>query len=235
MFDLAGNEAAPDLYLETQEEAGERLSGHSNTEAEANGALGFSRDGVELVKGAMEIGERLGARALQTRCSTALAWPLHNSSHPVSSQGVCGSHRVLDHIYRSNSETEKAIRHFEITLRVAWRACFSMRAGSMTHILTRSPAYSPSKLWVTGNHARRRHIFWSFSATETGCLAERGRSLGRYESRGPRGTWGQSIGKEVERMDTEHKICRDEGVQAGKIGWCDVLYASVEPHSAPSD
>ena len=181
----------------------------------------------------MKIGERLGARALRTRCSTAFAWPYITAPIPSLPRGSADLTVRLVRC-RSNSETEKAIRHFRITHRVAWRVCFSMRAGSMTHILTWSPAYSLSKPGVTGNHARRRHIFWSFSVTETGCLAERGRSLGRCESRGPRGTWGQSICKEVERMDTEHKICRDKGVRAGRIGWCDVLYASVEPHSAPS-
>ena len=87
MFDLAGNEAAPDLCLKAQEEAGERLSGHSNTEAEANGALGFSRDGVEQVKGAMKIGERLGTRALRTRCSTAFAWPYITAPIPSLPRG----------------------------------------------------------------------------------------------------------------------------------------------------
>ena len=59
-------QTTPNLYLKAREGTEERLSGHSNTEAEANGTMGFFEEEIELAKEALVIGERLGDSATNT-------------------------------------------------------------------------------------------------------------------------------------------------------------------------
>jgi len=104
--------------------------------ADANGLMGLLKEGIQLVKEASEIGEELGDRVVQGQCLIGLAWLLcedeqldaaeEAASHAIAlfpengeQHRLCGSHRILGDIYQSKGETEKAIHHFEVALRIA--------------------------------------------------------------------------------------------------------------------
>ena len=104
--------------------------------ADANGLMGLLKEGIQLVKEASEIGEQLGDRVVQGQCLIGLAWLLcedeqldtaeEAASHAIAlfpengeQHRLCGSHRILGDIYRSKGETEKAIHHSKVALRIA--------------------------------------------------------------------------------------------------------------------
>jgi len=103
---------------------------------EANGGMGLPKEGIQLVKEALEIGERLSDRVVQARCLTTLAFLLwrDNQLDAAEEAGfraidlfpekgeeyrVCQSHRILGGIYRSKRKMEKAVHHFGVVLRIA--------------------------------------------------------------------------------------------------------------------
>jgi len=94
------------------------------------------KEGIQLVKEALEIYKKLGDTVGQAECSNDLAWLLCDdgqldaaeeaASHaidllPEKHEQILGclSHRVLGRIYRSKGKIEKAIHHFETALRIA--------------------------------------------------------------------------------------------------------------------
>ena len=99
--------------------------------------MGLFEEGIEQAKEASEIYERLGDTANQAQCLIDLGWLLHedgqlDDAEEVTSRAinlslaeegeqfrVCKCHRLLGNIYRSKGEINKAIRHFEIALRIA--------------------------------------------------------------------------------------------------------------------
>ena len=104
--------------------------------AEASDALDLHKEGIRLAKEALEIGEWLGDKVVQARCLAKLAFPLcrdnqFDAAEEAVSRAidffpekgeeyrVCQSHRTLGHIYRSKRQTEKAIHHFGVALRIA--------------------------------------------------------------------------------------------------------------------
>ena len=106
-----------------------RLSG-------ANRSLGCRKEGIQQVKEALEICERLGNTVEQANCLDDLSRLLHSDKQldaaeeaasraitllPEKGQEfrVCQSHRCLGNIYRSKGEREKAISHLEIALEIA--------------------------------------------------------------------------------------------------------------------
>jgi len=104
--------------------------------SEADRHMGLHREGIEVVKEALEIFERLGDTAQQANCLIKLALlfrddkqfgaaeeaalraigilPEKGEEHRVSR-----SHRALGDIYRSEGEIEKAIHHYEAALGTA--------------------------------------------------------------------------------------------------------------------
>ena len=104
--------------------------------SDANRHMGLYDEGIGLVQEALGILERLGDTAGQARCLMDLASLLYSDkqldaaekaasravdlhSEKGNQYQVCGSHRVLGEIYRSKGETERAVHHFEIALRIA--------------------------------------------------------------------------------------------------------------------
>jgi len=118
----------------------ERGSRHQVTRAlrhlaESNRLLGLPKEGIQLANEALEIGERHGDIVGQAQCLFALAFLLCadgqlDAAEEAASRSVglfpetgeeyrvCKSHRVLGYIYQSKGETEKAIHHFEVALRI---------------------------------------------------------------------------------------------------------------------
>jgi len=104
--------------------------------ASANWEMDLHKEGIQLAREALGIYERLGDTVGRAQCLIPLARSLHQNKQLdaaeeaascaidlLSEKGqqyrVCGSHRVLGEIYRSKGEKEKAINHFETTLRIA--------------------------------------------------------------------------------------------------------------------
>ena len=104
--------------------------------AEANRLMDLPKEGIQLAKEALEIGERLGDTVGQAQCLIVLGFllcadgELDAAEEAVSRSiglfpekgeeyRVCKSHRVLGHIYQSKGETEKGIHHFEVALQIA--------------------------------------------------------------------------------------------------------------------
>jgi len=102
----------------------------------ANWDLGLYKEGIPQAEEALEIYKRLGDIKGQSQSSKALAWLLHDDGQVDAAEKaafrainlvlengdqfpVCGCHRILGIIYQSKGEREKAIRHFETSLRIA--------------------------------------------------------------------------------------------------------------------
>ena len=107
-----------------------------------NGLLGFRKEGIQQVKEALEISERLGDVSEQARSLERLASLLYDDKQLGAAEeaalrviGIlsdkrdqfpaCKCYRLLGDICRSRGETEKAIKHYETALRIAspfdWR------------------------------------------------------------------------------------------------------------------
>ena len=104
--------------------------------SDINQRMGLCEEGTQQAKEACAIFERLGVPAGQAECLVNLAWLLLRKKQLDEAKDtafqaidllpeegeqywVCDCHRVLGQIYQSRSETEKAIRHFEIALGTA--------------------------------------------------------------------------------------------------------------------
>jgi tetratricopeptide (TPR) repeat protein len=100
-----------------------------------NRMLDLEGEGIEQVREALEIYERLNDVPGQTRSLRMLAYLLHSDGQldaaeeaalqviNLSGKGeqcdVCHSHRVLGEIYRSKGETETAMTHYETAFGIA--------------------------------------------------------------------------------------------------------------------
>ena len=109
--------------------------------AEVNRDLGLLEEGVQQLKEASEIFERLGDAAGQAECLCRLAYLLLGDGQPIAAEEatirsidllgkgqefkLCTSHRVLGNVYTSQGERGKAIHHYNIALGIAdtfnWR------------------------------------------------------------------------------------------------------------------
>jgi tetratricopeptide (TPR) repeat protein len=104
--------------------------------SDINRLLRFSEEGIQQAKEALEIVERIGDTIEQAQCLNDLAWLLIDDNQPdaaekaashaidlVPEKGqeylVCELHKVLGRINRSKGEREKALHHYEISLRIA--------------------------------------------------------------------------------------------------------------------
>ena len=102
--------------------------------SETNGSLGLREEGIREAREASEILERLGNSVGQADCLTRLAQLLHQDGQLDAAEKaisraitVAGNnpfllnycHYCLGNIYRSKGHKEKAIEHFEISLRIA--------------------------------------------------------------------------------------------------------------------
>ena len=104
--------------------------------SDTNRQLGLYEEGTIQAKEALEISKRLGNESEQARAWQHLACLLqeggqltaaedaaHQSIKLLSEKGdqfyICKSYRLLGHICGSKGETEKAIDHYETTLRIA--------------------------------------------------------------------------------------------------------------------
>ena len=104
--------------------------------ADANRLLYLDREGIQQAKEALEISERIGDMEQQIQCLGSLAWLFlgdrqldlaeNTASHAINltlgkgkEYDVCELHWLLGEISRSKGEKEKAIHHFETTLRIA--------------------------------------------------------------------------------------------------------------------
>ena len=104
--------------------------------SDANWKLGLHKEAIQRAKEALEIYERLGHTVGQAWCLVGLAWLLREDKRlraaeeaasraiglisGVDNQSlVCGSHRILGDIYRSEGYREKAIHHYEVALGIA--------------------------------------------------------------------------------------------------------------------
>jgi len=98
--------------------------------------MGLYEEGIQQAKEASGIFERLGDTAEQGQCLTFLAFVLYEDEQLDAAEEatscainllsgkdeqfkVCQCHRVLGNIYRSKGETEMAVHHFELALRIA--------------------------------------------------------------------------------------------------------------------
>jgi len=104
--------------------------------ADTNGTMGLPEKGITPVREALETAQRLGDRVGQAQCYTVLARLLRKikrldaaekaatlAIHLFPRKGeeyrLCKSHRIFGDIYKSKGETEKAIHHLEVALRIA--------------------------------------------------------------------------------------------------------------------
>jgi len=103
--------------------------------SDANWFMGLHKEGIEAVKEALELFERLGDTAGQAGCLIELARLFCSDGQFDAAEAafraisilpeegeeyrVCGSHRGLSEIYQSKGEIEKAIHHFELALGIA--------------------------------------------------------------------------------------------------------------------
>ena len=103
---------------------------------DANRDLGLHEEGISQAEEALEIYKRLGDTEGQARCSKILARLLYHDGQVDAAEKtafraidlvpengdqytVCGCHRLLGTIYRSQGEREIAIRHFKTSLGIA--------------------------------------------------------------------------------------------------------------------
>ena len=124
------------LKLERKREDDTRIALTLSRLASANRILGLHEEGIQQVKEALGIYERLGHRADQARCLTTLAWLFLDdkqldaaeeaatraiASLPEEGEEfrLCRAHRLLGGIYRSKRAREKAIHHFQTALGIA--------------------------------------------------------------------------------------------------------------------
>jgi len=124
------------LELERERGSGHQVARTLRHLAEANNEMSLHKEGIRLAKEALEIGEWLGDRVVQARCLTELAFSLRgddqlDAAEEAGSRAidlfpekgeehrVCDSHRTLGQIYQSKLQTEKAVHHFGIALRIA--------------------------------------------------------------------------------------------------------------------
>ena len=104
--------------------------------SEVNRLMGLYEEGIEAVKEALGIFERLDDTTGQADCLIKLARLFcddekFDAAEEAASRAisilpgkgeehkVCNSHRALGEIYRSKGETEKAIHHYEVALGIA--------------------------------------------------------------------------------------------------------------------
>ena len=104
--------------------------------SDTNRRLGLYEEGIKQAREASENFERLGETVGQARCLIDLAEALFDDGQLdaagetasraiklLSEKGeqhwVCIGHRVLGDIYRSKGDTERAIRHLEVSLGIA--------------------------------------------------------------------------------------------------------------------
>jgi len=102
----------------------------------ANKLIGLHKEGIRWAEEALKIFEQFGDTVEQAKCLIQLADLLYLDDQPdaaeeaasraidfLSGTGeqywVCESHRILGKIYYFKSETEKAIRHLEVSLGIA--------------------------------------------------------------------------------------------------------------------
>jgi len=142
LFELVGNEVERKrlltcaLKLERERGSDHQVARILKHLANASGLMDLYKEGIQLAKEALEIGERLGDTMVQARCLTELAWLLSGDnqfdaaeeagSHAIGlfpekgeEYRVCQSHCILGDIYGSKGEREKAIHHFEVALGIA--------------------------------------------------------------------------------------------------------------------
>jgi len=104
--------------------------------SDANRLMGLPEEGIRRAREALEILERTGDVVGQARCSIKLALLLCDDQQLdaaeeaasraielITEKGsqslVCESHRVLGNIHRSKGEMEKAVRRYEVALKIA--------------------------------------------------------------------------------------------------------------------
>ena len=103
--------------------------------SDANRRIGLCEEGIQQARKAWEIHGRLGETGKQTYCLIILAVLLQNDGQLDAAEEaatraldlsenhnqyyLCQSHHALGEIHRSKDNTEKAVHHFEASLRVA--------------------------------------------------------------------------------------------------------------------
>ena len=104
--------------------------------SDASRFMGLHKEGIEVVKEALEISERLGNVTRQADCLIKLALLFCDDEQVDAAEEaalraisilpekgeeyrVCRSHRALGDTYRSKGEVEKAIHHYELALGIA--------------------------------------------------------------------------------------------------------------------
>ena len=142
LFERAGNDVerkqllTHTLKLEREWGNDRRVARTLRELFDANRLVGLYEEGIQEVKEALEISERLGGIVEQARSLQYLARLLYEDEQLDAAEEaasgatdlllekgeqylICGSHRVLGRIYRSKGEREKAIHHFEAALGIA--------------------------------------------------------------------------------------------------------------------
>jgi len=142
LFERAGNDVerkrllTHTLKLEREWGNDRRVARTLRELFDANRLVGLYEEGIQEVKEALEISERLGGIVEQARSLQYLARLLYEDEQLDAAEEaasgatdlllekgeqylVCGSHRVLGRIYCSKGEREKAIHHFEAALEIA--------------------------------------------------------------------------------------------------------------------
>jgi tetratricopeptide (TPR) repeat protein len=104
--------------------------------SDVNGSLGFTKEGIQQAREALEIYQRLGSTVGQARCLRFLARLLLkdqklDAAKKAASQAIdllpekgqefllFQSHRLLGDIYSSEGEREKAINHYDSAIAIA--------------------------------------------------------------------------------------------------------------------
>jgi tetratricopeptide (TPR) repeat protein len=124
------------LELERQRGNDSQVAATLRYLSDANRQLHLKQEGMRQTKEALEIAERIGDTMEQAECLDILAYLLVEGGEPdaaekaasraidlVPEKGheylVCDLHKVLGKINRSKGKREKALHHFETSLRIA--------------------------------------------------------------------------------------------------------------------
>ena len=110
--------------------------------SDTNRLMDLHEEGIQQAKEALQILDRIGDTTEQAHCLTNLAWLLRDSDQLEAARETasraadlsaekgdrfqfCQSHRILGGVHQSKGETRKAIRHYEVALKIAsssdWR------------------------------------------------------------------------------------------------------------------
>ena len=152
--------------------------------SDVNCMLGLHKEGFQQARGALDIFERLGKTEKQARCLLLLASFLREdeqfdvaeeaASHAMDllenhdQYRLCHCHKVLGSIHQSKGDREKAIHHFEASLRIS-SSINSHGELSRTHLALAILYYEEDKFNEAHDHIEHTKLYVGNDTLGLGC------------------------------------------------------------------